>query len=720
MSTAAGSRLLEAAIDYAARGWRVVPLIEREKRPRLKAWQREATTDEATICRWWEAWPAANVGVLMGPTSNLIDLECDSPEAEQDLLRTFGDSAPVTPTFQGSRGKHRLFRWRAGLPAVACCHFGKVECRLGNGDRGAQSVFPPSIHPTGEVYKWLIGPDDVDVAELPDAVAAMMFNMAGEPTLAPPVTASGKTSEDWAAIAAGVGEGGRNQAAAQLIGLTLHNMADPGDNAAVANAWALVEAWNERNSPPLPVKELRATFDSILRNERAKRRRAVELPPAQNGKPDFPLTDAGNGERFAARYGEQVRYIHPWEKWLNFDGRRWRLDDTGAVDQLAKQTARAMWREGASEQDPARRDAKLKWAKQTESASRLSAMLRLARSEHPVPVLPKELDIDPWLLNCRNGTLDLRTGELRPHRREDMLTKLCPVEYLPDANCPEWIEFLSKIFGRRWDLIDFLQRLCGYFLTGSVDEQILPIFYGDGANGKSTLINALLEMLGEDYAMKGAHDLLMLKNSAHPTERADLHGKRLAACVETDDGARLAESLVKDLTGGDRVRVRRMREDFWEFTPTHKIVLATNHRPEIRGTDHAMWRRLRLVPFDVVIPRAEQDKRLAAKLRKEQAGLLAWCVRGCMDWQKDGLTEPADVLKATESYRADQDVFGRFLEEHCTVGEGRRVRASVLFDHFRQWSGDRSQTQKQFSSAMQARGFKRVKASCVWYEGVEL
>ena len=254
----------------------------------------------------------------------------------------------------------------------------------------------------------------------------------------------------------------------------------------------------------------------------------------------------------------------------------------------------------------------------------------------------------------------------------------------------------------------FLQRALGYCLTGDVSEQVLLLFYGMGKNGKSTLVNVLLTLLGP-YAMKATSELLMVTRSdRHPTERADLFRKRLVATIETSAGGRLNEVFVKEATGGDPIRARRMREDFWQFDPTHKIILATNHKPEIRGTDYAIWRRMRLVPFTVVIPPEERDGRLSEKLRAEYPGILAWLVQGCLQWQQKGLGEPEEVMQATEDYRHEMDVLEHFLEACCVLQASVSVKASLLYQAYHQWcetSGERSMSQRTFGLRLAERGF---------------
>ncbi len=349
----------------------------------------------------------------------------------------------------------------------------------------------------------------------------------------------------------------------------------------------------------------------------------------------------------------------------------------------------------------------LKWALESEFAPRLKAMIELAKSEPRIPLLPRQLDANPWLLNCLNGTLDLHTGTLRQHRREDLLTKLCPVEYDANAPCPQWMAFLSDVMSRNQALIDYLQRAVGYSLTGNVAEQCLFFLYGTGQNGKSTFLGTIQAMLG-DYAMQAIAELLMVRaNEQHPTERADLFGIRFVATIEVESGKRLAEALVKQLTGGDRMRARRMREDFWEFEPTHKIWLAANHKPVIRGQDYAIWRRIRLIPFTVKIPDEKKDATLPDKLKAERPGILAWAVQGCLAWQRNGLAEPDEVTQAVHEYRAEMDVIGQFLRECCVIRPKQpdiKTRSSVLHKAFCKWSGDSSISQKAFTDWLLEQG----------------
>jgi putative DNA primase/helicase len=385
----------------------------------------------------------------------------------------------------------------------------------------------------------------------------------------------------------------------------------------------------------------------------------------------------------------------------------------------------------------------LKWALESESASRINAMLDLARSEPGVPILPEQMNGDQWLFNCPNGTLDLRTGELREHRRHDYLTKMCPTPYRADAACAAWLRFLGAVFPNDDDepdteLITFMQRLLGRCLTGDVTEQILPIFWGGGGNGKSTLVNAVLETVGGDYGMKANAGLLMAsRGERHPTELAQLFGLRLVVASETSKGRSLNEELVKDLTGGEPIRARRMKEDFWEFKPTHKVILLTNNKPRVAGTDEGIWRRLRLVPFTATfwdpndpakvaanLPESlRQDKQLGDRLAAEREGILAWLVRGCLDWQREGLTLPEKVRAATNSYREGEDLLARWISERCVTGPNYRCNATALYDNFCGWckrAGEESMSLTSFGDALTDKGYEKKKIGTVWRLGIAL
>lgn len=437
-------------------------------------------------------------------------------------------------------------------------------------------------------------------------------------------------------------------------------------------------------------------------------------------------SDLGNSTRLVQQHGADLRYCFPQTRWYAWDGGRWDRDDTGEVHRRAKETVRSIYLE-AAQAEGGRSKELARHALRSEAEARIAAMVALARSEPGVPVRSEELDADPWALNVLNGTVDLRSGELRPHRREDLISKVAPVEFDPEAGCPTFIMFLNRVMDRNADLIGFLQRAAGYSLTGDVSEQALFLMHGVGANGKSTFLDTLLALLG-DYGKQAAPGLLMVKRGdRHPTEIADLAAARMVASVEVDEGRRLAEALVKWLTGGDRVKARLMRQDFFEFAPTHKLWLASNHRPTIIGTDLAVWRRIRLIPFGVVIPTAEQDRSLPAKLKGELPGVLNWALEGCLQWQRGGLNPPGEVLSATDQYRAEQDIIAAFLEDCCRLGANEKVAARALYNVYRQWcqdNGEDAMPQRRFGGRLKDRGLsgghREDHSGRMWWHGAGL
>ena len=463
----------------------------------------------------------------------------------------------------------------------------------------------------------------------------------------------------------------------------------------------------------------------------------------------YKPTDIGNGERLAHKFGTGVRYCHPWGKWLYWDGRRWDRDRLGVLSRCAKRTARAIATEEMTLTDPDDADSRSSlgvWARKSEDYKRVTAMIRLAASEPGIPVLPEDLDTDPWLLNCRNCTLDLRrnaTTLVRPHTKSDLITKLSPTVYDPDAQCPNWLATLQLVFADNARLIRYWRQLCGLALTGVTDEQILPILYGTGRNGKSTLIGAMLGMLGGDYAIKAPQNFLMVKHhESHPTELADLHGKRLVAAVETGEHARINEVLVKELTGKDPIRARRMREDFWEFLPSHHVWLGTNHRPGIRGTDLAIWRRIREIPFTVAIPEDRVVKDMDRRLAEEYSGILNWCLEGVLDWQAAGLITPDEVSAATAEYKLQQDILAQFFASACVLASPEtraadagkppgkiaiKVNAKRLHAAFNNWLGHNTSrgplAPQDFKRQMSEHGYETVmnnSTRTLWYVGVGL
>jgi P4 family phage/plasmid primase-like protien len=400
----------------------------------------------------------------------------------------------------------------------------------------------------------------------------------------------------------------------------------------------------------------------------------------------FDFNDTGNAERLVALHGIDMRHCGAWRRWLVWDGKRWSLDELNRVQLFAKNVSAQLAIEAErADVDPDRAADLMKFALRAGSRGSREAMVALAAPEVGVAIAHERLDAQHMRLSCANGTLDLRTGALGPHLRADLLTKMSPVRYDANADCPRWLAFLHTIMGGNADLIAFLKRAVGYSLTGDVSEQVLFFLHGSGSNGKSTFTRVLQDVMGE-HATQAPPDLLIAKkNPNHPTELTSLFGARLAVCQEVEAGAFFAEVTLKQLTGGDLIAARRMREDYWYFRPTHKLWIAGNHKPNVRGIDHAMWRRIRLVPFAITIADGAKDPHLPEKLATELPGILRWAVEGCLEWQRVGLAPPPIVLAATEEYREEQDMIGDFLSERCAVDPMFTCSAASMYDAYTTW-----------------------------------
>lgn len=356
--------------------------------------------------------------------------------------------------------------------------------------------------------------------------------------------------------------------------------------------------------------------------------------------------------RFSRKYADELRYVSRWGHWMRWDGTRWVQDDTLHVFDLARGICRA----ASAECSDSQKAIAMKVASKATSA----AVERLAAADRRHAATTEQWDTNPWLLNTPAGIVDLLTGKIREHRREDYITRMTAAG--PGGDSPRWLEFLARITANDLELQLFLQRMIGYALTGSTREHALFFLYGTGANGKSVFLSVLSGLLAGYGKTAPTSSFTASATEQHPTDLAGLRGARFVTAIETEDGARWAESKIKSLTGGDKVAARFMRCDFFEFIPEFKLVIAGNHKPGLRSVDEAIRRRLHLIPFTVTIPEQERDPSLGEKLRSEYPGILTWAIQGCLAWQQGGLNPPATVRNATADYLASEDAIGRWLE----------------------------------------------------------
>jgi len=756
--------LLDAALAYAARGWHVFPCHTPTaqgcscrkacgdrigKHPRTKNGLKDATTDPEQIRKWWKTWPQANIGIATGAVSNLVVLDNDIYKGGdvvlRDLERSYSQLPETVLSLTGGGGEQYFF-----VHPGAYIKNGVESLGTGldiRGD-GGYVVAPPSLHASGKRYAWEIihEPDDMPLAPMPDWLLALCRE-----TKAREVVDAGEP----------IPKGKRNDTLFR-VGCSFR--------ARGCTEEVILAALREMNArqcyPPLAESEVEMIATSCAKyapgnaQQEAHRHQNGDAPPPPQdpshtnppttspGKP-LPLSDYTNARAFVRDHGKKLRYCYPWKSWLVWTGTHWQRDTSGEVMRMAKETVKRLARKVEDENDEKKIAALLAHIKSSLSTTKLKALVENAQSEPGIPIQPEELDTDVWLFNVSNGTIDLRTGQLRSHQQSHLLTKCVPVKYDAEATAPGWERFLWRIMGgtitpdtpdmgageldnrrmtdeRARALIAFLQRAIGYTLTGSTREQCIFILWGITKTGKSTFLSRLRALLGP-YGQQADMDSFMHKDRQEVrNDLADLAGSRFVCALESQEGKRLAENLVKQLTGGvDMIKARFLFQEHFTYKPQFKVFLGTNHKPLIKDTDAAIWERIRLVPFTVQIPKDERDKTLDERLQAELPGILAWAVRGCLEWQQKGeLGEPDSVVQATATYRSEMDTFGRFIQDRCFLSPNVRVKAGALYDAYKQWcleTGEQVMTLKKMSEELDARAFaKRLSGGTTWRLGVAL
>lgn len=447
----------------------------------------------------------------------------------------------------------------------------------------------------------------------------------------------------------------------------------------------------------------------------------------------YTFDDMGNAERIYDAYGGFIRYSYTDKRWLYYDTRKWCMDTTGEIERAAEQAIKALDADEpmyarAAELDDEDGDGEGKklykayLAHKKYSRSNRGKKAMLDELRHKIPISPMQTDIDGMLLNTPTGIFDLREGVLRPHDPEAYITKIAHVEYDPTATCPTWERFLGEIFGGDTDLINYVQRAVGYSMTASTVEQCVFFLHGSGSNGKSTFLSIVREMMG-DYTVNIQPETIMVKNSpgGANSDIARLKSARLVTTVEPNEGARLNEGLLKQLSGEDPVTARRLYGDEFEFIPQFKLWMATNHRPLIRGTDDGIWRRIKMIPFTVQIPDEKKDKHLAGKLRRELPGIFNWAIDGCRKYQESGLQEPRSVRGSTMEYRKDMDAIQQFIDECCE--QSGECPAVSLYSAYSDWAKRNHQYEMNnnvFGRKMSERYVKQKTRNGAVYIGIKL
>ncbi len=447
-------------------------------------------------------------------------------------------------------------------------------------------------------------------------------------------------------------------------------------------------------------------------------RKSSETVKAKVSGKYYSFDDTGNAQRLYDAFGEELRYSYVEKKWLYYRDGKWHYDNIGWHRRLADAATVLMEQELTLYQDdPDMERSFQKHLKKSRSFAGKTNMLREA--EHYAPILPSMLDSNKTVIGCKNGIVNLRSGQLTTHNREAFLTKQASASYDPNAPVPElWLRFLHDIFGGDEALIRYVQKCVGYSLTGTTSEQCAFFLYGTGRNGKSTFLEIIRSIMG-DYATNIQPQTIMInpKSGNAPTsDIARLKGSRLVTSVEPNEGMRLDEGLLKQLTGDDVVTARKMFSEEFEFKPEFKLWMATNHKPTIRGTDTGIWRRIHLIPFEVQIPEDRVDRHLKYKLAKETDSIFRWAVEGCLLWQREGLTMPKQVMDAVREYRHEMDVISAFMDANCEIDSGS-VKASQLYAVYAKWAEENNEykmSNTKFGAEM-AKRFERVKKMDGWH-----
>jgi len=721
----------DSARGYLQRGWQPIPL--EGKAPIWKDWP-DRIIEEGDINRAFSG--NRNVGIvhsaiIVGDEKHwLIDVDLDSREAVDAAPYIL----PATPMRHGRPGSGVAHYWylvrpkgrkgeklkvrtvRLDDPAPPAGAEKRIVELLGN---RTQSMVPPSIHPSGEAVRWCKNVK-FEPPTLPEAVLKPAVEQLAAVTVLARRWVEGQRSELAMYVAGWWAKSGISREQAEQWVTAICAAANDNETSGRLTSLRHTYDQHERGEPVAGWQWLSDTLGEDVMRQCARwlglrdtaanhgtrgtggKLKCGVNPVRYELVTALGCTDSGNASRLLARYGEDLLYCAPWHTWLNWikaEG-RWSRDETQFTRLLAASTAGEITTTALAEGNPDNRATLLHWAAASANAPRIAAMLEMAQSARSVAVVPQDLDNHPTLLNAQNGTLHLDAeslnsdaGPLRPPDRAHHLTRLAPVSHDVAAKCPRWDTFLAQILDGDFELVAFLARLAGYCLLSGNPEQYVVILHGTGANGKSTLLETLKAVLG-DYASTVAPEVLMSAETGSNNQLyalASLRAARLVTASETEDGRRLAESLIKTLTGGEAVMAREPYGAPFEFTPEFTPFIATNHRPQVHDSSEGMWRRLLLVPFNVEIPRDKRDPELGQKLLAELPGILNWMLEGLCDYydvlteRGRGLSPPLSVQGATASYRAEQDVISAFIEDCCARDPDVRVAKGNLRRGYEQW-----------------------------------
>ncbi len=658
---------LAKALSMAKNGIPVFPLIPNDKKPLTKHGFKDATTDPEQIKAWWAETPDANIGMPTGKASGIFVLDIDprhgGDASLQAIIAQYGTLPETQRVRTGGGGEHIYL---ANPDIQIRNSAGKLGAGLDIRCEGGYVVVPPSV--TEREYVDI--EPELPIAEAPQWLFALM-DKAARPEV---------SKADWQELE--ISEGGRNDKLTSLAGVLRHKGLG---QEAILDTLRSINRHHTDN--PLP-------DDEVVRI--ARNMANYEPKPNQHDE-----TDVGNALLLQAMFGGSMLYCHAMKRWLFWQGKYWQEDSTGEAERKCMEMVNVH----ASSFGKGH-------LKRAKSPAGMAAMLSIARHLPSMYVTMPELDANPWLLNLNNGTLDLHTRTLRSHSPADLMTKILPIDYLPDATAPRFQQFMYEVMLDNQEMISFMQRFMGYCLTGEIKESKFFTFHGDGANGKSTLISVIHDVLGHYAVAAQGSTFLHRRSERIRNDIAALAGARFVSAVEVDPDDRLDEVLLKQITGGDTISVRKLYSEPFEMLPTFKLVLGVNRLPAIVGTDRGIWRRVCVIPFSATFEGDKQDKDLITKLRSERSGILNWMLVGLSDWKQQGLSEPVPVVQASQNYRARMDTLGLFINEECEQGDALMVRTSNFNAAYDRWCKDYGYfaiSRRDLVPTMESKRFQREK-----------
>jgi putative DNA primase/helicase len=645
---------LERARQFQASGFTVIPVKPRSKEPdgEWKRYQTVQPTDEDLV-RWFGNGVRRNAGLL-----GTIVIESDTPEAEAWCQQHL----PKTPMMtRSARGVHRHYRKPTGpdatfdIPASLTVNGGiTVEIKRD----GQYVVAPDSDHPSGHIYKE-VEPWPTSLDEVPELPVHTIWHYSKKP-------AGRKKAEP---LPKALSEGSRNDLLFKEA-CRLRHLGYEQDEIA-----SMLETLNQqRCSPQVPEREIKAIAKSAARY-------------AAGSQGDYPHTEIGDAEFFAEKHGADVRYDHGQQRWLlTSETGIWIADPIEQLRGFVVETMRDRQHLALALPED-KRNAAIRWALAGESTKRISNTLREARALPPIADDGTNWDREPFLLGTQNGVVELRTGEVRAALPEERITMRVRAPYNAEEKCSLWEQVINEVFPNDPALVAYVQRALGYAITADCREECFFVTWGEGANGKGTVINTVAYVLGE-YADDVPFSTLARQDRNNiPADIAKLVGKRFVTAPESGETTHLNEARIKALTGRDPITARLLHKNFFTFQPVAKFWLSTNTKPMVRDDSDGFWRRVHLIPFtQSFVGRA--DKTLKDRLREEAPGILSWLVRGAMAWLRDGLNPPDVVLAATDEYRRENEPLTPFIDERCLIGDGYRVQASQLYKAYQQWCED--------------------------------